>query len=195
MAEIIELGTRKFRAIEASTVEHDFTIIQLLAESGLDKVSKGAEESPSDYSMRILRSVMVSGKAFELLGAFLIPVGTPDLEWTPELGIATRQFVSKLTDPADKVTVRDAVAQMLFIFSMAGLFSWTDSPESSSEEAATPRPATQISETRSARGAISSGPSPAWIRPGTWRWLAALLRRLSTRTRKVSSATRATSTR
>ena len=34
MAQIIELGGKSYRAIEVSTVEHDFTVMQLLVEPG-----------------------------------------------------------------------------------------------------------------------------------------------------------------
>jgi hypothetical protein len=193
MAQIIELGGKSYRAIEVSTVEHDFTVMQLLVECGLDKVSKTDEESADDFAIRILRMVMASGKSFNLLGAFLIPAETPDLEWTPELGLTTRQFVSKIADPAEKLLVRNALVTMLLSFSEAGLFSWTDSRESSSEEEAAVRLQTTTSEKPSGPGANSSAPSPV-IRPGTWRWLGAHCKRLFWRTRTGSVKAPATIT-
>jgi hypothetical protein len=193
MAEIIELGGKSFRAIDVSTVEHDFSIMQLLVECKLDKVSKAKGEGAEDFAMRILSSVMASGKAFDLLGAFLIPAEIPDLDWTPDLGLTTRQFLAKIADPADKLHVRNAIVTMLLSFSMAGLFSWADSRESSSEEAVADRPS-PASETTSIPGASSSAPSRATIRPGTLRWLGAHFQRLFWLTRSGSSKRQSTNT-
>jgi hypothetical protein len=184
MAQIIELGGKSYRAIEVSTVEHDFTVMQLLVETGLDKVSKAEGESADDFAIRVLRTVMASGKSFDLLGAFLIPADIPDLDWTPELGVVTRQFVSRIADPAEKLLVRNALVTMLLSFSEAGLFSWTDSRESSSEEEVAARLQT-TTEKLSGPGANLSEPSPV-IRPGTWRWLGAHCKRLFWRTRTGS---------
>jgi hypothetical protein len=192
MAQIIELGGKSYRAIEVSTVEHDFTVMQLLVETGLDKVSKAEGESADDFAIRVLRTVMASGKSFDLLGAFLIPADIPDLDWTPELGVVTRQFVSKIADPAEKLLVRNALVTMLLSFSEAGLFSWTDSRESSSEEEVAARLQT-TTEKLSGPGANSSEPSPV-IRPGTWRWLGAHCKRLFWRTRTGSVKAPATIT-
>jgi hypothetical protein len=193
MAQIIELGGKSYRAIEVSTVEHDFTVMQLLVETGLDKVSKAEGESADDFAIRVLRTVMASGKSFDLLGAFLIPADIPDLDWTTELGVVTRQFVSRIADPAEKLLVRNALVTMLLSFSEAGLFSWTDSRESSSEEEAAVRLQTTTSEKPSGPGANSSAPSPV-IRPGTWRWLGAHCKRLFWRTRTGSVKAPATIT-
>jgi len=193
MAEIIELGGKGFRAIENRTVELDFTIMQLLVQCGLDKVSQAEGEGAEDFAMRIFSSVMASGKSFDLLGAFLIPAEIPDLDWTPDLGLTTRQFIAKIADPADKLLVRNALVTMLLSFSMAGLFSWADSRKSSSAETAADRPS-KASETPSAPGAASSAHSPVTIRPGTWRWLGAHFLKLFWRTRSGSSKTPATST-
>ena len=195
MAEIIELGGKRFRVIEESTVEHDFTVIQLLADSGLDKFAQAEEESTADFSMRILRTVMVTGKSFDLLGAFLIPEDIPDLEWTPAIGLSTRKSISQITDAGDKILVRNAVVSMLLRFSMAGLFSWIASQKSSNEETIAPRQYEGVTELGRDlhRGATLFSRSRA-TRRGIWRWFVVRWRIVFSHTRNTSSEKPATST-
>ena len=192
MAEIIELGTRKFRAITNSTVEHDFTVMQVLAKAGLDTVAQQEGESFDDFAVRLLSTVISSGYAFDLIGAFIVPEETAELDWTPQLSIDTARFVRKLTDPEDKLKIRQLVVILLAGFSQAGLLSFAASRSASTEETAAPRPVETMQSTSGVPGEISSEFSQAPIQPGTWRWLGALLKKLYTRIVTPSAKRRAT---
>jgi len=192
MAEIIELGKRKFRAIENSTVEHDFTVMQLLAKAGLDSAAQQQGESYDDFAVRLLSQIIGSDHAFDLIGAFIIPEGTPDQDWIPQTGIDTARFVQKLIAHEDKLQIRQLVVTLLVGFCQAGLLSFAASQNASTEETAAPRPAAPTAPISSTLGVISSGLSPVPIHPGTWRWLGALLTRLFTRTSTRSEKKRAT---
>jgi hypothetical protein len=191
MAKIIELGRRKFRAIENSTVEHDFTAMQLLAKAGLNTAAQHEGESYDDFAVRLLSQVISSGHACDLIGAFIIPENLTDQEWVPQTGIDTAAFVQKLTAQDDKRQIREIVVNLLAGFSQAGLLSFAVSHDVSNPEPAAPRPLeTPISSTL---GAISSGLSQVPIHPGTFRWLGALLKRLFMRTSTRSARRRAVS--
>lgn len=198
--KIIELGGRQFRAIENSTVEHDFTVMQLLSEAGLNVASQREGESYEDFAMRLLSQVIRSGQAFELIGTFIMEADCPDEDWTPESGRQIAKFISKLTAQDDKLQIRQLSITLLAGFAEAGLFSFTSSSAVSTDEPAAPRPeapqqqppSMNNSTTRLPPGASSSARSPAPIRPGTVPWLAALWRRLFGRTATRSAATRAT---
>jgi hypothetical protein len=138
MAEIIELGKRKFRAIEVSTLEHDFTVMQLLAKAGLDAAAQQEGESYDDFAVRLMSQAIGSGHAFDLIGAFIIPEGTSDLDWNPQTGIDTAGFVRKLTAQEDKLQIRQLVVTLLAGFSQAGLLSFAASTNASPEEPAAP---------------------------------------------------------
>jgi hypothetical protein len=191
MAEIIELGGRKFRAIINSTVEHDFTVMQLLAQAGLDGAAQQEGESYDDFAVRLVSQVISSGHASDLVGTFIIPEDIADPEWIPLTGVATASFVRKLTAPDDKLQIRQLVVTLLAGFCQAGLFSFAVSHDASTEETATPRPAA-TSSIDSALGVISSGLLQAPIPPGTWHWLAAHLKRLFTRSWTRSEKRRVT---
>jgi hypothetical protein len=190
MAEIIELGTRKFRAIENSTVEHDFTVMQLLGKAGLDTAAQQKDESYDDFAVRLMSQVIGSGLAFDLIGAFIIPADQADEEWVPQLGVETAGFVRKLTAQEDKLQIRQLVVTLLAGFSQAGLLSFTVSHDASTNEPEAPRP--QSTPISSSLGAISSALSPVPILPGTWQWLGAHLKRLFTRTSTRSEKRRVT---
>jgi hypothetical protein len=191
MAEIIELGGRKFRAIINSTVEHDFTVMQLLAKAGLDAAAQQEGESYDDFAVRLMSQVIGSGQAFDLIGAFIVPDAIADPEWVPQTGIDTAAFARKLTAPDDKLQIRQLVVTLLAGFSQAGLLSFAVSRDASTEETAAPRPRT-TSSIDSTLGVISSGLLQAPIPPGTWQWLGALLKRLFTRSWTRSEKKRVT---
>jgi hypothetical protein len=177
--KIIELGGRKFRAIENSTIEHDLTVMQLLGEVGLDSATQQEGESYDDFAVRVLSLVIASGKAFELIGTFLIKAEEADEDWTPESGRNIGRFVSKLCAQEDKLQIRQLVVTLLVGFSQAGLLSYAVSPASSTEDTVAARP---IARTGSRPGASSSARSEASIQPGMWRSAAALWRKVFPRT-------------
>lgn len=192
MAQIIELGGRKFHSIEQSTIEHDLTVMRMLAEVGLDKAAQREGESYDDFAVRLLSQVIASNKAFDLIGGFIMEADCQDADWTPESGKAVAKFVSKLTSQDDKLQIRQLVVSLLVGFSQAGLLSFAASPTSSTEEeeTAAARPATTLSTP----GAISSVNSAGSIQPGMWRSAGALWRKAFGVIRSSSAAKRARTT-
>jgi hypothetical protein len=195
MAEIIELGGRKFRAIENSTIEHDLTAMRMLAEAGLDKVAQRAGESYDDFAVRVLSQVISSGKAFDLIGTFIIDAEKPDSEWTPESAQKIARGISKLTSPSDKLQVRNLVVTLLVGFSQAGLLSFATSRTSSTEEAVAARPEENPKPWIDLPPGVSlSAVSETSIQPGIWRSAGAHLRKVFSHIRNTSKKEQGTST-
>ena len=62
-----------------------------------------------DFAVRLMSQAIGSGHACDLIGAFIIPESTSDLDWNPQTGIDTARFVRKLTAPEDKLQIRQLV--------------------------------------------------------------------------------------
>jgi hypothetical protein len=120
-AEILVIGGRRWKPLTKSTIEHDFTTMRHIREAGLNDLRKGAEESYEDYAVRLLHEIIGSGKAFILLGCFLVPEGTQDEQWTAQLADQTAEFMRTLTSDEDKGNVQMAVISMLNGFFLSGL--------------------------------------------------------------------------
>jgi hypothetical protein len=125
--DYLEIGGQKWRAVKHSTIEHDFWLMKHIREAGLDAVGLRPGEKPEEFAVRLLHEVIGSGKAFTLLGGFLLPDGVPDDQWSPERAEQTAALMRGLAADEDKTAVKSAIISLLTGFLEAGLRSYVDS--------------------------------------------------------------------
>ncbi len=116
-----EIGGRKWRAVERSTLRHDNYMIRHILEGGLDKLRHKDDESLEDFAMRMLHAVLASGKMFDLLGGMLLPENVPDEKWTEAQAGETAEFLGNVTEEHDKTAVQEALMPLLLSFFAAGM--------------------------------------------------------------------------
>lgn len=131
MNEKVTIGGRAFREIQRSTCAHDTWTVGLIRRAGLEGVSPMPGESVDDFGWRVLGTVLESGLLFELVGCFVVPDGTDDLDWTPEFAAETGRFVGNLYEPGDKAEFHRLVASLLLPFVRDGIGSLSTSLRSS----------------------------------------------------------------
>lgn len=131
MSNLITLAGKPFRAIKHSTIEHDFHAMALLREANLHEVYMQEGETPEDFAMRILNGAIASGKAFDLLGTFLVPAAIEDGQWSPAVAHETAALLRHTTDLQEKHRIRSAVVSCIIGFFQSGLTYSMTSPKSS----------------------------------------------------------------
>ena len=127
----MKIGGREWKAITNSTLEHDFWTMGQIRAAGLDRVVIEEGERVEEFFLRIQREAINHGRAFLLLGGFLMPAEMDALDWSEEIAIATADFFRKLTDSEDKRVVQLQFASMLAGFFANGLASLMTSRKSS----------------------------------------------------------------
>ena len=145
--EIIQIGGRRWREVVSNTIEHDFWVLQQTQEAGIELYTKKGED-PGEFAARLLREVIASGKAFLLVGAFLVPAELTDQDWSPAVAQQTGEFMRKLEGADDKQIIQGAIISLLLGFFEAGLRSSNNSPIVSSpfvERSAKPAPPANVS--------------------------------------------------
>lgn len=119
--ELLKIGGLQWRAVQNSTLEHDFHTVRIARSIGVDADGMLPGESAEDFASRLLFMVIDSGKIFELLGCLMLPNSIPDSEWTPEQAEKTAQFMRALRDPGDKDAVQSFIVSLLIGFFSEGL--------------------------------------------------------------------------
>lgn len=114
--EAITFGGRAFYPMTESTVEHDFRLMALLREVGLDQPMRLEAETPADYGNRLLRDLIASRRALDVLGHLLVPEGTPPREWSVEVAMETAAYLGGLVSPGDKQRVHALTLEFLLGF-------------------------------------------------------------------------------
>ncbi len=117
---IVTIGGRQWRSLVRLTIEHDFWVLNQTEEAGISLYTKKGED-PGQFAARLLREVIASGKAFLLVGAFLIPDELEDQAWSPALAQQTADFMRKLEGEEDKAILQNAIISLLLGFFEAGL--------------------------------------------------------------------------
>ena len=130
----LTFGGRSFIALDNPTIERDFWLMREVRAAGLAELVIADGEAAEAFAQRTLDAVIASGKAFLLLGAFLVPEGTSPQGWTPALAAETAGFLAKLNDPEDKRQVQVQVLSLLTGFLARGLSSLTTTAASSGAE-------------------------------------------------------------
>jgi hypothetical protein len=119
--EIIELGGRRWRIIETSTLEHIIWMDLQTIESGLGRTLQQpipASEAEA-HAGAVWEAISRSQKAFAILGGTLVPEAIPDSDWTPELAEKTGGFMKKLTAPEDHARIRTVLISVVLGFFVA----------------------------------------------------------------------------
>jgi hypothetical protein len=143
--QTITIAGKKFKAVgRECTLAHDVWVMNRLRECELDKVQMRRGETADEYAKRFLLHAMSNDGVFELLGGLLIEEHLTAAQWTPELAVRTGEFLSSVTDPADKLTVKRQVTEAVTSFFLAGVSSLKTSQKSS--PTAEDRPEIMIAE-------------------------------------------------
>lgn len=127
----IEVAGRRFKNSTATTFEQDMYVMQLLEETGLQKLAQDfnvLEQDISEISSKVIIQAFASGKLFHLLAGTLEEVGVP---WTVKNAQVNGEFFSKLTDPKDKDALKGSLVAVILSFFVSGLLSSKTSPISS----------------------------------------------------------------
>ena len=103
MSGDVSLGGRHFAALSLDhrTVRWQLHVDRLIGESGIDRILPTQDEESQAYLMRLHTAVMRSGKACELLGCFLLPMGKGEADWTPAMAAETAAWIEALDTEAD----------------------------------------------------------------------------------------------
>ena len=141
MAEKRTVAGRTFLVIQESTLAQDLYFQGLLAETGIDDIVKGAEESAEHYARRLLDALVGNCTVLDMLGTLLIPEDKvpedlrerPGEAWTKDVARETAAWFGSLTGD-HKAQVRGMITTLLQDFLEAGLVSLQTSTTSSPGE-------------------------------------------------------------
>jgi hypothetical protein len=99
----VKLGGRLFSPVnmDRRTVLWQTYVDRLVGDSGIDKVLPSPTESAEAYTVRLHGAVMRSGKAPELLGCFLLPLGKTERDWSPAMAAETARFLEQCDTEED----------------------------------------------------------------------------------------------
>ncbi len=108
MAEV-KLGDRLYQTVilDHRTVRMDHYLQRVLDESGVAGLDPLLDEDAVTFQMRQLDTLIKSGKACEVLGAYLLPLEVTERTWTPAIACATvaRLEVCDSEEDRDQVLV------------------------------------------------------------------------------------------
>jgi len=114
------IGGIRWRAIESSTLDHDFYVTRKAEAAGVRGAVPNKGESHTAMAERLLWKIMESGLAFDLLAGMLLPVEMLDDRWTEELALKHSEFFRRLTGKDDKDVILGSIVAMLIGFFDAG---------------------------------------------------------------------------
>jgi hypothetical protein len=120
----VTLAGRRFRALGATTFEHDAYLMQALADSKLLTTLQRFDplhQELDDLSSAIIIECFRSGKLFAILAGVLVEDGAA---WSPATAARTADFFASLSDPADKAALRDIIPFALLNFFLNVDGSW-----------------------------------------------------------------------
>lgn len=127
----ITVQGRKFLAVNDTTFEQDIYIMQLLEESGLQKLAAEfdiTKDDISDVSTKVIVTAFSTGKLFELVAASVEEIG---VVWSVEQAKLNAIFFRQLTDPQDKAALKSSIVAVILGFFVSGLLSSKSSEFSS----------------------------------------------------------------
>jgi hypothetical protein len=133
----LKIGGKLFAVanMERRTVLHDLYLQRLLRRSGLDRAVPDLGEEPEAYSLRLYGELVSSGVVCELLGGYLLPVGTTEDQWSPEVAAATSAHLGACNTEEDRRLVHQLAAEAVLGFFRRELRSLAISRISSRAEA------------------------------------------------------------
>jgi hypothetical protein len=170
------LGGRDFESAGVSTIEQDLAYWRVAKASGLDSIEQLEGEGGEEFGERLLNRVIATEQVLPLLGCMLVPEGTPDGGWTPELSREVQAHLKGLTAPEDKARFRAIVLSTLIDFFESGMGSSRISRTSSNEHHPGPIQPPRID---GGSGVVSSATSLEGISKRLRGWFAGLFGRSS----------------
>lgn len=139
----LRLGGRAFTVInfDRRTVALDHFLLGRIGESGLDRLLPAKGETDVQYMARLQAAAVASGKVPELLSGYLLPVGSSERDWTPELATQTAAHIKQCDTSEDRELVLELAMEVVFGFFRQGI-DWhkrflnflPGAPETSSSE-------------------------------------------------------------
>lgn len=114
------IGGVVYRELTETTMEQDDAILRIVRAANVEELQMEDGEKADDFVARILSELISSGKAFGLLGCFLVPEGK---EWSRALAAETAETFRRVTAGEDKAELRSALVPLLMTFFVTGLAS------------------------------------------------------------------------
>jgi len=147
----LEFGGRRFEVMVSRTVEADIVLSNLLDAAGMEEAIFDNIEQPEDkVNAAIANGLARSGKLFQIIGAAVVPEGTPPLSWSPKLQAETAAFFASLPSEGNTRRVLVAAVSLVRAFFLVELL-FTQTSRKSSQA-----PATDPGSRNGANGATSS---------------------------------------
>lgn len=118
----VKLGERLFTIANPDrvTVDHHLAQMAVIAASGLDRLLPEEDEDPQHYLLRVNGQMLVSGKSCDLLALHLLPVGTSEIDWTPDMAADTRRYLGRLDTREAREQVYVLALEFVFGFFKRG---------------------------------------------------------------------------
>ena len=119
------LGGRRFRIMnfDRRTSAHDHYLMRLIRQTGLDKVMPMDQEREQDsaYLVRLQTALIDSGRAHELVGAYILPEGVTETDWTKDMALATAKHIAKCNTEEDRTAINALAMDCVWGFFKHGL--------------------------------------------------------------------------
>lgn len=112
---------KPFVTITEGTAERDDYVSRLEGRAGLRLAKQLPGESPEDFAQRLLFQLIDADVRFEILGGLLVPKGTADEAWTPEMAAETAGFLRGASQVEDKAAINTQTLALLADFIARGI--------------------------------------------------------------------------
>lgn len=114
----IVLGGRAFHVIDFKrrTVDQDLYMMREIRKSGVDKVMPMDGEEDVQFLVRAQTLLIDSGRAVQIIAAFLLPEGCVERDWTVKMAEQTVQHIQKLDTEEDREQVLTLAMEAVFGF-------------------------------------------------------------------------------
>ena len=112
--DLIEIGGTRWTCLAWAgiTIERHGFIGQRMQEGGLTQLKQKPGEKLAEFFCRFVFQAMISGEAYELLAAFLVPAGLAEKDWTPDQARQTAQRLKELYQAGHQEEIQKQLAQI-----------------------------------------------------------------------------------
>jgi len=135
--ETLEIGATRWICLEWShiTIERHGWLGQQMQESGLSRLQQKPGEALGDFFCRFVFEAMISGRAYQLLAGFLLPIGVAEKDWSPERARETAHTLQELFEAGHQQEIQQQLAHVGAGFLASQLLSGGSSATASDSEA------------------------------------------------------------
>lgn len=122
LGKLFMLGGKPFRAIDFDrrTALIDHYLMSTIRRLGLDKVVPMDGEDDKAYLIRVQAAIIDSGRVQDLIAGFIVPDGTSERQWTPELARKTSKHIALCDTQDDRELILDLSIEAVFAFFVQG---------------------------------------------------------------------------